>query len=70
MKVFILLLVLASTQVFATETETSTTEVETTTEEQVSQTEELPPERVKLETLKVTPARRPASWSGGGRNFR
>ncbi len=69
MKVFILLLVLASAQVLATEAETSTTQIKAT-EAQADQAEEQQPERVKLEIIKATPERRPASWGGGGRNFR
>ena len=69
MKIFILLLVLVSAQAFAAETETTTTDLKTT-EAQVDQTDEQQPERVKLETIKATQERRPASWGGGGRNIR
>ena len=69
MKFYTLLLVLSCAQVFATETETSTVEPKTT-EAQVARLEEQL-ERVKLDTIKVTPQERmPASWGGGGRNFR
>lgn len=70
MKVFILILVLTSAQVLATETESesSTTDLKKP-EAQLTQTEEQL-ERVRLEVIKATPNRQPASWGGGGRNFR
>jgi hypothetical protein len=66
MKVFFFVLVLACSAAWATEQETTNNEEQTSEAHTAQSGEQV--ERVKLETIKITPTREPASW--GGRNIR